>query len=217
MGESLVPCGRHAVPISLVTVRVEISGAGDIVHLGLRAIVQDHPEFEMVDESAVGVRPDVIVYDAVAIEEDGGAQLAALVAARRAPVIVLSRILRPALAARALRLGALAHVSLEASTGEVLELLRTVASHQRPPTGMHVTLPRLGAEAGLSPREIEVLSAIARGRSNKEISASYGISANTVKSAIRSAYRKIGAATRAQAVSWCVDHGFDGWDEDEVG
>jgi DNA-binding NarL/FixJ family response regulator len=199
-----------------VTVRVEIAGAGDIVHLGLRAIVSDHPDFEMVEEAA-DLRPDVIVYDAVAIEEDGGAGLAALVAADLAPVIVLSRILRPALAARALRLGALAHVSLEASTGEVLELLRTVASQERRPTGIHVAMPNLGAEAGLTPREIEVLSAIARGRSNKEICASYAISVNTVKSTIRSAYRKIGATTRAQAVSWCVDHGFDGWDEDEAG
>ena len=34
------------------------------------------------------------------------------------------------------------------------------------------------------------------------------VSVNSVKTYIRSAYRKIGVTTRPQAVSWCVRHGF---------
>jgi DNA-binding CsgD family transcriptional regulator len=39
------------------------------------------------------------------------------------------------------------------------------------------------------------------------------LSPNTVKSYVRSAYRKMGVTRRAQAVGWCLGHGFDASDE----
>ncbi|UJH70143.1 LuxR C-terminal-related transcriptional regulator [Ornithinimicrobium sp. INDO-MA30-4] len=65
-----------------------------------------------------------------------------------------------------------------------------------------------GREAGLSPREAEMLALITQGLSNAEISARCYLSANTVKSYIRSAYRKIDVDTRARAVSWGMTHGL---------
>jgi DNA-binding NarL/FixJ family response regulator len=62
-------------------------------------------------------------------------------------------------------------------------------------------------EVPLSPREAEILTLISRGRSNEEITGELYLSLNTVKSHIRSAYRKIGVTTRAQAVIWCFTHG----------
>ncbi|MGB3829918.1 MAG: response regulator transcription factor [Ornithinimicrobium sp.] len=63
-----------------------------------------------------------------------------------------------------------------------------------------------GREAGLSPREAEVLALITQGLTNQEIAAHSYLSINTVKTYIRSAYRKIGVTTRARAVLWGVDH-----------
>ena len=65
-----------------------------------------------------------------------------------------------------------------------------------------------GDEHGLSPRESEVLALICQGLSNLEISQRAFIGINTVKTYIRSAYRKIGVTTRPQAVIWALSHGF---------
>jgi two-component system, NarL family, response regulator LiaR len=65
-----------------------------------------------------------------------------------------------------------------------------------------------GQEHGLSARESEILSFIARGVSNEEIARSAYLSINTVKTYIRTGYRKIGATSRAQAVRWALTHGF---------
>ena len=65
-----------------------------------------------------------------------------------------------------------------------------------------------GREAGLSPREAEVIALITQGLSNQEIADRAFVAINTVKTYIRSAYRKIGVERRTQAVLWAVDNGF---------
>lgn len=65
-----------------------------------------------------------------------------------------------------------------------------------------------GREEGLSYREGEVIALITQGLSNAEIAAAVYLSPNSVKSYIRSAYRKIGVTRRSQAVSWGMRHGF---------
>ncbi|WP_367179733.1 LuxR C-terminal-related transcriptional regulator [uncultured Dietzia sp.] len=63
-------------------------------------------------------------------------------------------------------------------------------------------------EAGLSAREAEVVGLIVQGHSNEEIASSCYLSLNTVKTYIRTAYRKMGVTTRAQAVAWGIAHGL---------
>jgi NarL family two-component system response regulator LiaR len=65
-----------------------------------------------------------------------------------------------------------------------------------------------GKEHGLSPRESEVLALIAQGLSNQEIADRAYLSINSIKTYIRSCYRKIGVTRRTQAVLWATDHGF---------
>ncbi|WP_432477031.1 LuxR C-terminal-related transcriptional regulator [Nocardioides sp. GXQ0305] len=63
-------------------------------------------------------------------------------------------------------------------------------------------------DVGLTPRELEVLTLITRGLTNQEIADEIFISINSVKTYVRTAYRKIGVLRRAQAVSWGVQHGL---------
>lgn len=63
-----------------------------------------------------------------------------------------------------------------------------------------------GAPEPLSDREREVLALIARGRTNDEIGRELFVSINTVKTYVRSAYRKIGVQRRSQAVLWALEH-----------
>jgi DNA-binding NarL/FixJ family response regulator len=65
-----------------------------------------------------------------------------------------------------------------------------------------------GQDIDLTERESEVISLITQGYSNEEIARTCYLSINTVKTYIRSAYRKAGVSTRAQAVAWALRHGF---------
>jgi DNA-binding CsgD family transcriptional regulator len=65
-----------------------------------------------------------------------------------------------------------------------------------------------GKEVGLSRRESAVLAMIVQGRTNQEIASDLFLSINSIKTYIRSAYRKIGVRHRAQAVAWAMQHGF---------
>lgn len=66
-----------------------------------------------------------------------------------------------------------------------------------------------GLEMALTPREGDMIALITSGRSNLEISEHLGVSINSVKTYIRSAYRKIGITRRSQAVLWGVTNGYD--------
>ena len=65
-----------------------------------------------------------------------------------------------------------------------------------------------GRSAGLTPREAEILALITQGLSNQEIADRAFLSINSVKTYIRTAYRKINVTSRSQAVLWGVDNGF---------
>jgi DNA-binding NarL/FixJ family response regulator len=187
---------------------VAVAGAHDIVEAGLRTLLAEacgvvvmtrFPDF--------GTVPDVIVYDAIGIELDGGAEVTAFAKESESAVVVMSRDQRPDLAARALARGASGYFSIECGRAEVIAMIQAAArgdleSLAGDPRG-------IGAEAGLTRREVDVLGAVVLGMSNHEIGELLSLSANTIKSYIRSAYRKMGVHTRAQAVAWCLARGFE--------
>jgi DNA-binding NarL/FixJ family response regulator len=70
--------------------------------------------------------------------------------------------------------------------------------------------PEWQGDEGLTEREVEILTRVGAGLSNAEIGRELFLSLNTVKSYIRSAYRKIGVGTRSQAVLWVFDHDLHG-------
>ncbi len=69
-----------------------------------------------------------------------------------------------------------------------------------------------GRAEGLSAREAQTITEITQGFSNQEIADHAGLSINSVKTYIRSAYRKIGVQRRAQAVLWGLQHDLTGPD-----
>ena len=74
--------------------------------------------------------------------------------------------------------------------------------------GRRANLDWPGRHEGLTDREAEILALITQGKSNAEVAALTFLSPNTVKSYIRSVYRKIDVGSRTQAVLWGVKHGF---------
>jgi HD-GYP domain-containing protein (c-di-GMP phosphodiesterase class II) len=67
---------------------------------------------------------------------------------------------------------------------------------------------RASGPAGLTPREIEVLTLIARGASNKQVAQSLGITPKTAGTHIERIYSKIGASTRSTATLFAMQNGL---------
>lgn len=194
-----------------VTILVAIAAARDIVSGGLRSILAEDEDIEVLERfPEFGLVPDVVLYDVIGMEVDEGAELKTLVKDRDWAVIVVGRELRPDLAARALAHGAYSCVSMEADAGDILATVHAAVAERTENDGDWPESPHeLGSLADLSPREIEVLSGITAGLSNAEICALLNLGHNTMKTYIRTAYRKIRVSTRAQAVAWCLQQGFE--------
>lgn len=97
-----------------------------------------------------------------------------------------------------------AYISKRAPADELVTTLTSlVPAHDRG-AHEHGALPA----SVLSPREREVLRRVARGESNQDIAASLYLSVNTVKTYIRTGYRKMGVHSRSQAVAWALSHEF---------
>lgn len=87
--------------------------------------------------------------------------------------------------------------------------LTTSTQEQESDQSEHHPLNRWpGQQYGISERESEVLALISQGWSNQEIAERTYLSPNTLKTYIRSAYRKIDVTTRARAIIWGITHGM---------
>jgi len=120
---------------------------------------------------------------------------------------------RPALAARALRLGAYGYLDWESPLTAVVKAIRGVhAGELWAERRVAFTLLRTGDAGGhgqLTLREHHVLEALAEGKRNKEIAEALSISETTVKSHLNRAYHKLHLTDRLQAVLYIERHGLD--------
>ena len=157
---------------------------------------------------------DIVLYDSFAQPESDHEEIAHLVANPRARrVVVYTWNFHPDLIESARQHGA--HGTFQdaarARSGRRPGggACRRDRHQRRPPRAR--SAPGLnwpGRGEGLSDRESEILALITQGKSNAEVAALTYLSPNTIKSYIRTIYRKIGAASRTQAVLWGVKHGF---------
>lgn len=112
---------------------------------------------------------------------------------------------------KAVRVGAAGFVTTTAGGSEILAAVETAAGvlHRSAPsseTDSKETWP--GQHLGLTSRESEVVSLIVCGMSNKDIASEMYLSINSIKSYIRTGYRKMGVTSRSQAVLWGLEHGL---------
>jgi len=124
-------------------------------------------------------------------------------------VIVLTTYGGDALAERALKAGAQAYV-LKALVGEeLLETIRAVhRGHKRIHPAVAAQLASHLGEETLSTREVQVLTLVAAGNSNKAIAARLSISEDTAKAHVASIMAKLGANDRTHAVTLARERGI---------
>jgi DNA-binding NarL/FixJ family response regulator len=191
---------------------VEIVTTQQVVEVGLRTILAtaDFP-FPITTSGPEGDEPDVVLFDVIYLREGDTSALEVWLKDTATTVIAIDRTLRPELGAQARWLGVEWGITLGIRAEELVQLIPAAIAGtledsdivQEWEAGDH-----LGSGAGLSQRESEVLELVVLGRSNQEIAAALFLSINSVKTYIRSTYRKIGATKRSQAIVWGFEHGF---------
>ena len=136
------------------------------------------------------------------------------VALHPAKVVVYTWTFHPELIENARRQGVHGYLSKALPARELVTALEAIHAGQvvisDPPKRLRPNpgLDWPGRGEGLNDREAEILALITQGLNNVEVSARAYLSPNTITTYIRTIYRKIGVASRTQAVLWGVDHGF---------
>jgi DNA-binding NarL/FixJ family response regulator len=158
---------------------------------------------------------DIVLYDSFAQPESDHHEIGVLVANPRAHrVVVYTWNFHPDLIASAQQHGAHGYLSKTLPARELVAALEAVHAGemvvsdvpQRVRSAVGLDWP--GRGEGLSDRESEILALITQGYSNADVARVTYLSPNTVKSYIRTIYRKIAVDSRTQAVLWGVKHGF---------
>jgi DNA-binding NarL/FixJ family response regulator len=200
----------------------------DLVRSGLRRILRRKDGFVIVGECSDGDevpealarhRPDVVVMDLRMRRVDGIAATRLLCADGGPPVLALTTFNDDELLSGVLRAGAAGFVLKDSSAEELIRAVRSVASGDSyldpAVTARVLTTYRKAAEpvhnealAELTARELDVLTLIAKGRSNAEIADELFISGVTVKSHIGRIFVKLNLRDRSAAIVYAYDNGI---------
>lgn len=163
----------------------------------------------------VSKRVDIALYDNFGQTEPEDGDLEALVANPYADrVAVYTWNFGSQLVDRALSKGVDGYLSKALSASDLVSALERIHRGEtvisQAPSGARISVGQdwPGRTERLTEREAGILSLITQGKSNAEIAELTYLSPNTIKTYIRTTYRKIEVTSRTQAVLWGVDHGF---------
>ena len=207
-------------------IRIVIADDHAIFRDGLRRLLATQEDFQVIGEASDGkeaiamatdLRPDVLLLD-LAMPRVPGMEVLRELAHQEVAVrtILLTAAIQPFAVTSALQLGARGIV-LKASPPEMLlKSIRSVCEGQfwvgsEPVTTFARTGQASSSGFGLTSREIEIISAIKEGSSNREIASKLAISEETVKRHLSNIYAKLGVSSRLElAVLASEQHlGFD--------
>lgn len=204
------------------TIRVLLADDHPVVRDGLAAMLSTQPDLTVVGEAATGAEalrqtaslaPDVVLMDLQMPEMDGTTATAAIRAAYpEVRVLVLTTYDTDADITAAVDAGAVGYLLKDTGRHELCEAVRTAArggAALSPSVAAKVLAHMRGDRgAGLSGRELEVLTAVARGQSNKQIARALRLSEATVKTHLLHIYAKLDVRDRTAAVTAALGRGI---------
>lgn len=203
-------------------IRILIVDDHPVVRDGLRGMLSGQPEFEVAGEAQDGqqaveragrLAPNVVLMDLRMPVMDGVEATTRIRAALAGiHVLVLTTYDTDAEILRAIEAGATGYILKDAPREELYRAIRATAAGQSylspsVATRLMVQL-RAPAESSLSQRELDVLTWVAKGASNKEIARALHLSEATVKSHLLHIFSKLGVNDRTQAVTLAMQKGI---------
>lgn len=193
-------------------IKVLIVDDHELVRMGFRSMLEYEKDLRVVGEAADGraaveaakrLKPDVVVMDLL-MPDVGGAEATRLIreAVPEAKVLIVTSYANSAEIPLAIRNGATGVQPKECAAATLLGALRAVAAGG---TSFADEIAREvesdGGPIELTDKQSDVLEALTRGFNNVDIATRLGISRSGVKRHIEAIFRKLGVATRAEAVA----------------
>ena len=195
-----------------------------LARMALRSVLSERSDIVIVGEAsdgATGVElyqkcsPDVTVMDLRLPGVNGFDAIAAIrKLCKTAKIAVLSNYEGSEDIYRAIRNGAMAYLTKDASGEEVVEAIVAVHRGMRylPPIARDRLAERTSVVVELTPREHEVLTCITRGQSNRDIAEQLHIAEKTVRLHVSSVLDKMGVRDRTQAAIYAIQRGLVHWE-----
>jgi NarL family two-component system response regulator LiaR len=209
-------------------IRILITDDHAVVREGLRALIGIQPEMEVVGEAEDGngavemarsLQPDVILLDLVMPNKSGIEAIQEIKGENPdAHILVLTSFADDAQVFPAIKAGALGYLLKDSSPQELLSAIRDV-HHGKPSLHPNIALKVIQelnrpaqdlppTEEPLTDRELDVLSLVAKGLSNLEISEKLVISERTVGTHVSNILDKLHLANRTQAALYALRKGI---------
>ena len=193
-------------------IRILIADDHLVVRMGLAAIIGIEKDMTVVGEAcdgreavrlAAALKPDVIVMDLM-MPKLGGADAteAILKANPAAKILILTTFGTSDELRRALNAGAVGALVKDSAYKQLIGAIQHTASGKRI-IGPEIErqLKASEQEPELTPRQIEILTYVAKGLNNREIARQIGIGPDCVKAHLKTAFSRLGAASRSEAVA----------------
>jgi DNA-binding NarL/FixJ family response regulator len=200
---------------------ISILSADDhpLIRSGLRAIVSDEPDMQVVAEASNGEealeayrehRPDIVLMDLRMPVMSGLAAIKAIIAEfPDARILALTTYEGDEDIYRALEAGARGYLLKDMLKNELLTLVRAAHAGQRAiPPNVAARLAEYTPRIELTPRETEILNLVAKGFSNPEIGSLIGRTEGTVKVHLKNILQKLEVDDRTEAVTTAIRRGI---------
>jgi len=201
------------------SIRVLVADDHFVVRIGLSALIATQKDMSVVGEAGDGLeavqlyrslKPDIVILDLRMPAMNGISATSAIIRDDPdAKIMVLSTYDGDVDIHNALRAGALGYLLKGAPSEELVQAIRTVNSGRRYiPASVATRLAEYIYGLDLTSRELEVLTLIVKGRSNKDIAITLSISEATVKTHINNIFSKLGVNDRTQAATMALQRGI---------
>ena len=202
-----------------VAIKVMIVDDHPLVRVGMATVVNQQPDMTIVAEADGGPRvleyfrrhrPDVVLMD-LRLRGDSGTRLTSAIRAEfpDARILVISNYDGDEDIHQALAAGAMGYLFKSVVEDELVDAIREVNSGRRYlPRGVTARLQENTAGAHLTRREDELLELLGKGLGNRELGQVLGITEDTVKTHVKSLFRKLNVSDRAEAVREGLRRGF---------